>query len=513
MADLGVLAQIPGLAGYLQTKRMNEAQSAQGLQGVAGGMGILAQIQAQQKAQKEAAQQEQFRTEIATAKTPEEQLAISTKYITNPKDLATLIQTAQTKKEQSDQTKQLAMQRLSQQAQRDLQGISERASRAQTAQERFHWQQQMDVARNYFNNQAAEIAAGRYNYDTGGYVPKLPSETVMPTPSVATQPQTPVKGQEVLMAGGKPIPAAEVPAARAAMAMNDAGMPVSIPGLPSGSGALAQINERINPPIVQPTQPVDYGNEARRSGTQPASTVVQPTQQGSAEKPVPEMPPEIAKLPKRAQDAWRVAQSKKDINLAGGRESVFINRVVLSGNQAAADLANVAKLPLTSSSRGMFGGRGQDTGIFNAGKETLATALTSQEVATYNVLATGFQRALAAIESAGLAPSGALMHQMDAVIFKEGDTNFTKLLKLAQTRQIVDKGLETIVSNDRVPAETKNHVKEIMEKMKKSVPFTPSDLIELQQRQAINPNATLGDVIGIDKSAPNKPSAKDFFRG
>jgi len=49
MADLGVLSQIPGLAGYLQTKRMNEAQSAQNMQGAVGQMGLLAQIQARQE--------------------------------------------------------------------------------------------------------------------------------------------------------------------------------------------------------------------------------------------------------------------------------------------------------------------------------------------------------------------------------------------------------------------------------------------------------------------------------
>ncbi|MBF9666383.1 hypothetical protein IAI38_11655, partial [Streptococcus pseudopneumoniae] len=86
-------------------------------------------------------------------------------------------------------------------------------------------------------------------------------------------------------------------------------------------------------------------------------------------------------------------------------------------------------------------------GILDATKEVLANKLTSQEVQSYNVMSTGFQRALASIEAAGLMPTGQLTHQMDAVIFKEGDTNFTKLQKLAQTRQIVEEGLETALSN------------------------------------------------------------------
>lgn len=186
----------------------------------------------------------------------------------------------------------------------------------------------------------------------------------------------------------------------------------------------------------------------------------------------------------------------------GNRESVFINRVILSGNEAAKDLENVVKLPM-SASRGIFGGRGQTEGIMNAGKETLTNQLTSQEVQSYNVLATGFQRSLSAIESAGLAPSGTLTHQMDAVIFKAGDTNFTKLQKLAQTRQIVEAGLETIASNPRVPDATKKHITDILAKIEKAVPFTQGDLIELQQRQGTDPKITLGDVVK-SKSSPSQ---------
>lgn len=218
-------------------------------------------------------------------------------------------------------------------------------------------------------------------------------------------------------------------------------------------------------------------------------------------------PKEIA----RAKNDWLSDMAKADqkaatkdgkigINVAGGRESVFINRVVNSGNQAAADLANVVQLPI-SASRGLFGGRSQGKGLLDAGIESLANTMTTQEVQTYNVFATGFQRALAAIEGAGLAPSNALMHQMDAVIFKEGDTNFTKLAKLAQTRQIVEKGLETITANSRVDAETKKLVENIVDKVRKAVPFTGSELIELGKLQATNKNATLRDVMAAEKAA------------
>ena len=193
----------------------------------------------------------------------------------------------------------------------------------------------------------------------------------------------------------------------------------------------------------------------------------------------------------------------------GNRESVFINRIILSGNEAARDLENVVKLPL-SASRGIFGGRGQTEGLFNASKETLANQLTTQEVQSYNVLATGFQRSLAAIEASGLAPNVNLSHQMDAVIFKAGDTNFTKLQKLAQTRQIVEAGLETISSNPRVPDATKKHIQEIVTKVEKAVPFTQGDLIELQKKQAIDPKITLGDIVKTKKTDVTSGEWKDL---
>jgi len=203
---------------------------------------------------------------------------------------------------------------------------------------------------------------------------------------------------------------------------------------------------------------------------------------------------------------------RKDPKATGqmtGRESQMINRVVLSGNEAVADLENISKLPLTAST-GVFGGRGQAPGIMNAAKEVLANKLTSQEVQSYNVMSAGFTRSLAAIEAAGLVPSGQLTHQMDAIVFKEGDTNLTKMQRMAQTRQIVEKGLETIATNPRVPEETKKHINEIIDKAKSAVPFTQQDLMELQKRQETNPKATLKDVV---KSKPSETPATGLPEG
>lgn len=203
-----------------------------------------------------------------------------------------------------------------------------------------------------------------------------------------------------------------------------------------------------------------------------------------------------ALLGQRGQQASDLLDQRGEqkLNVTGGRESVYIQRMMMGANQASKDLANVVQLPLTAST-GIFGGRKQGPGLFDAGKEVLANKATGQDAQAYNAMATGFQRSLAQIESAGLMPSGSLTHQMDAVLFKEGDTNLTKLHKLAQTRQIVEAGMEVVDANPRVSPEEKAKVKTVLESIRKSVPFTHSDLIQLQEAQRTDPNATLGSII------------------
>lgn len=181
--------------------------------------------------------------------------------------------------------------------------------------------------------------------------------------------------------------------------------------------------------------------------------------------------------------------ARKEAQL-GSREATFLNRVLTGAAQGSQDLANIANLPLTAST-GFFGGRHQGPSLFDATKEVLANKVTSQEVQDYNVMATGFQRSLAAIEAAGLMPSGMLSNQMESILFKEGDTNLTKVRKLAQTRQIIEQGLDTAANNPRVPDSTKQYIGSLMKKVKDAVPFTQNEITELMKAQQTNPKATL----------------------
>lgn len=183
-----------------------------------------------------------------------------------------------------------------------------------------------------------------------------------------------------------------------------------------------------------------------------------------------------------------------ELNLAGGRESVQVGRLIGSANQASRDLENIAKLPLTANS-GFFGGRGQGQGLLEAGKETLTNKMTTQEVQSYNAMTAGLQRSLASLEAMGLMPNVNLTKQMDAVVFRDGDTHLTKMHKLAQTRQIIEATQETLDANPRVSKEQKLLLKKVLERTEKVVPFTHSDLIDLNAAQQKNPSASMKSIL------------------
>ncbi len=175
-----------------------------------------------------------------------------------------------------------------------------------------------------------------------------------------------------------------------------------------------------------------------------------------------------------------------------GREAVFFNRVTAAGNEAAQAAENIMELPIESS-RGWFGSAEPGKGLLDSAKSVLANKATSQEVQTYKTLIAGVRRNLAAIESSGLAPSGALSEQMSAVEIQEGDTYLTKLRKMAELRQIVEKGLEPNLSNPRIPPEQKQVVQGIIDKIDQAIPFTQHDVTALEQSK--NPQLTIRDVM------------------
>jgi len=72
-------------------------------------------------------------------------------------------------------------------------------------------------------------------------------------------------------------------------------------------------------------------------------------------------------------------------------------------------------------------------------------------------MSAGIQRGLAAIESAGLAPRRSLTPHDGCVVVQGRHSQLTKMQKLAQTRQIIDAGMETMLTNPRISKEEGTH--------------------------------------------------------
>lgn len=192
-----------------------------------------------------------------------------------------------------------------------------------------------------------------------------------------------------------------------------------------------------------------------------------------------------------------------------GRQAVMFTRVVSSANEAAAAIKNITELPIGASS-GVFGvGGGPGHGLFSSAKSALTNEVASQDIQDYNSMLAGVKRNLATIESAGLAPSGALTENFASLELRAGDTSMTKLRKLAEMRQIVEKGLEVNLDDPHVPPPQKDLIRKIIKQVTDSVPYTQSDITMLQRAQRKNPELTLEQLIGKQGLRPESPAGAD----
>lgn len=187
----------------------------------------------------------------------------------------------------------------------------------------------------------------------------------------------------------------------------------------------------------------------------------------------------------------------------GGRVAGQVMRLMGSAKQATAELKNLAELPLEAST-GWFGGHHQTTSLFGATKEVLANKVTSQDVQDTNVTMIGMGRALAGLESGGMQPNQSLQDQFSGLALKEGDTNMTKMRKLATMRQDADNALEAALTSPILGKEQKAYAQKLRVELQTAIPWTPSDVTRLERSD--NPRATLKD-FGGGAGLGGKPAA------
>jgi hypothetical protein len=184
------------------------------------------------------------------------------------------------------------------------------------------------------------------------------------------------------------------------------------------------------------------------------------------------------------------------------RSSVMFQRVANSANAANAAMRNIMELPITTST-GMFGTAQPGTGLMSSVRSVMGQKITGQEAQDLKTMIAGVSRNLATIETAGLAPNGSLTHSMDSITIGEGDTQLTKLRKMAEMRQIITENLRPQLSNPKLAPTQRDLVNNIIQKAEEAVPFTQSDITKFEQSK--NKQATIMDFAhgsGLGKGHP-----------
>lgn len=177
----------------------------------------------------------------------------------------------------------------------------------------------------------------------------------------------------------------------------------------------------------------------------------------------------------------------------GAREAVFRGRVLNAASQAIETIKNIIELP-TGASSGFFGvGASPGRSLLASAKGALTNRIAPQEAQSYNVMLSGVTRNMATIEGAGLVPSDTFTGAFNALELREGDTEATKLQKIAEMRQTITAGLRPVLSDPRVPPVQKEFVRELIQEVEQAVPFTVTDVTKLLRET--NPQTTIADVI------------------
>lgn len=182
--------------------------------------------------------------------------------------------------------------------------------------------------------------------------------------------------------------------------------------------------------------------------------------------------------------------------ITNAKTSPQIDRLIGAATQATEDLKNVTafgdRLATTRSYAGFKTGGG---GWLNATKDALSQNLIDTDSQQMEVLYKGFSRAAAVVDAQGAATGlVGLQKSLESLAPGPNDSMQTVYTKLAQSRQIIDKGITAVLAKGK---DIKPEQKQLLEDLKKdlatAVPFTVSDVIKLGGSKT---GVSLGDIIG-----------------
>jgi len=180
-----------------------------------------------------------------------------------------------------------------------------------------------------------------------------------------------------------------------------------------------------------------------------------------------------------------------------------LNRILGSAELATADIENMARVPVGEAGSGMIGfGRTPDGTILGGSAQNFRNHIISEDVDNFETMLTGLSRNLAAIEGQGAATGVAkLADKIEGqVSIRRGDTYYTRAMRMAQIRQVVDHGLIAAKLNKAASPEQIARMNDLQASLATAIPYTVKDLQLLRRVHSNNPETTLGQLLEQTRS-------------
>jgi hypothetical protein len=193
----------------------------------------------------------------------------------------------------------------------------------------------------------------------------------------------------------------------------------------------------------------------------------------------------------RIQTAQMAGEKKGQ---ATGNQLMMQNRIMSAADLGSASLTNIASLPFGTRS-GYFGtqyGSSPGASLTELSHGILRNALSTQDTQLYNTMVTGMYRNLGMIEQQGGLQGGQQFAEQirSALQLREGDTPLAVMGKLADARQILDRGTEVYLSSKTADPDVVAKVNAQLSAMHRAVPWTQQDVIAFDRAEQKTPGMT-----------------------
>lgn len=173
-----------------------------------------------------------------------------------------------------------------------------------------------------------------------------------------------------------------------------------------------------------------------------------------------------------------------------------------SATGAIAELGNVMNLK-TGANAGVLGlGAHNGQSALGTAAANARNAIASEDVQLYNTRINNLSRMMATVENTGRMPPGTAVEAINQMQLQPGDTEATRLTKIAQGRQNLDAALTTWLHTAPLNADAKAYVYDLLSKLHTTIPFTVEDVDKWSQSK--DPHATIKDEVKgtVGKVAP-----------